>query len=192
MSEPTDASPLNRVAQITAFTTVGVLGTTQDITHALLGDIGEMEGTDPELVAEETLCLVATATARAAQVGLKAEPEHATVAHDTLLELPYTYRDYLIGSAMVAERDKSLAEMSDAIYQRLQRKMQFYTTHLPEGQFPGPHALKDKMALWMGRVSPPKLPESPQERLEKLELVDLLLTHLKLVLAFGRRGDASS
>jgi hypothetical protein len=191
MSESTDASPHSRVAQITAFTTVGALGTTQDITHALLGTIGEMEGTDPELVAEETLCLVATATARAIEVGLKDEPGHAHVAHDTLLELPYTYRDYLIGSAMVAEQDKSLAEMSDAVYQRLQRKMQFYTTHLPEGQFPGPHALKDKMALWMGRVSPPKLPESPQERLEKLELVDVLLTHLKLVLAFGRRGDVA-
>jgi hypothetical protein len=148
-----------------------------------------MEGADPELVAEETLCLVATATARAAQVGLKAEPERASAAHDTLLNLPYTYRDYLIGSAMVAEQDKALAEMSEAIYERLQRKMQFYTTHLPADQFPGPHALKDKMALWMGRVSPPKLPESPQERLEKLELVDMLLTHVKLVLAFGRRGE---
>lgn len=189
--ESTDMSSPSRVAGITAFTTVGVLGTTQDITHALLGNIGEMEGTDPELVAEETLCLVATTTARAIQVGLQDEPEHASVAHGTLLELPYTYRDYLIGSAMVAERDKSLAEMSDAIYQRLQRKMQFYTTHFPERQFPGPHALKDKMALWMGRVSPPKLPESPQERLEKLDLVDVLLTHLKLVLAFGRRGRAT-
>jgi hypothetical protein len=189
--ESTDMSSPSRVAGITAFTTVGVLGTTQDITHALLGNIGEMEGTDPELVAEETLCLVATTTARAIQVGLQDEPEHAAVAHDTLLELPYTYRDYLIGSAMVAERDKSLAEMSDAIYQRLQRKMQFYTTHFPEQQFPGPHALKDKMALWMGRVSPPKLPDSPQERLEKLDLVDVLLTHLKLVLAFGRRGRAT-
>jgi hypothetical protein len=192
MSKSTDTAPLSRVAQIAAFTTVGTLGITQDITHALLRDIGDMEGADPELVAEETLCLVATATARAAQVGLKAEPERASVAHDTLLNLPYTYRDYLIGSAMVAEQDKALAEMSEAIYERLQRKMQFYTTHLPADQFPGPHALKDKMALWMGRVSPPKLPESPQERLEKLELVDMLLTHVKLVLAFGRRGNEGS
>lgn len=189
MSESTGAPSPDRAAQIAAFTTVGVLSTTQDLTHALLGDIGDMEGTDPELVAEETLCLVATATARAAQVGLQAEPAHATVAHDTLLNLPYTYRDYLIGSAMVAEQDASLAEMSDAIYERLQRKMQFYTTHLPADQFPGPRALADKMALWMGRVSPPKLPESPQERLDKLGLVDVLTTHTKLVLAFGRRGE---
>jgi len=189
MSESTGTSPLSRAAQIAAFTTVGTLNTTQDITHALLGDIGDMDGTNPELVAEETLCLVATATARAAQVGLKDEPSQATVARDTLLNLPYTYRDYLIGSAMVAEQDASLADMSDAIYERLQRKMQFYTTHLPEGQFPGPRALDDKMALWMGRVSPPKLSESPQERLEELDLVTVLSTHTKLVLAFGRRGE---
>lgn len=187
MSQPAAAS-LDRVAQVVAFTTVGVLGTTQDVTHALLDDIGQMEGADPELIAEETLCLVATATARAAQVGLQSEPEHAAAVRAALLELPYTYRDYLIGSAMVAEQDAALAEMSEAIYQRLQRKMQFYTAHFPEGQFPGAHALTDKMALWMGRVSPPKLPESPQERLAKLDLVDGVLTHLKLVLAFGRQG----
>lgn len=189
MSQSPEAPSLDRTAHIVAFTTVGVLSTTQDITHALLADIGDMEGTDPELVAEETLCLVATATARAAQVGLQAESAHAAAAHEALLQLPYTYRDYLVGHAMVAEEDASLAEMSEAIYQRLQRKMQFYTTHLPAQQFPGPHALTDKMALWMGRVSPPKLPESPQERLEKLGLVDTLVAHLKLVLAFGRRGE---
>lgn len=186
MSSSTEGSSLERVAQIMAFTTLGALGTTQDITHAILNNV---EDAEPELVAEETLCLVATTTARAAGVGLKAEPEHAAAVRASLLELPFTYRDYLIGGAMVAEQDASLAEMSDAIYERLQRKMQFYTTHFPEGQFPGQHALDDKMALWMGRVSPPKLPETPQERLERLELVDVLLTHLKLVLAFGRRGE---
>ena len=186
MSASTEGPSLERVAQIMAFSTVGALGTTQDITHAILEHV---EGAEPELVAEETLCLVATATARAAEVGLKAEPEHASAVRASLLELPFTYRDYLIGGAMVTEQDASLAEMSDAIYERLQRKMQFYTTHLPAEQFPGPHALKDKMALWMGRVSPPKLPESPQERLEKLGLVEVLLTHLKLILAFGRRGE---
>jgi hypothetical protein len=46
------------------------------------------------------------------------------------------------------------------------------------------------MELWMGRVSPPKLPETPQERLESLGLVDPTVAHLKLVLAYGRRGEA--
>lgn len=178
---------MERVARLVAFATLGALGTTQDLTRAILDRV---EGADAELVAEETLCLVATATARAAEAGLKAEPEHAGVVRDALLELPFTYHDYLIGGAMVAEEDAALAELGEVVYERLQRKMQFYTTHLPAGQFPGPHALGDKMALWMGRVSPPKLPESPQERLEKLALVDVLLTHLKLVLAFGRRREA--
>ena len=40
----------------------------------------------------------------------------------------------------------------------------------------------------MGRVSPPKLPETPQERLETLDLVAPTVTHCKLILAYGRRG----
>jgi len=180
---------LDRVAGVTAFATIGALGLTQDLTHAVLESIGDMEGADPELVAEETLCLVATATARAAAVGLEDEPDHAPSIVQTLLDLPFTYRDYLIGKAMVADNDPSLSEMADEVHERLQGKQEFYTTHLPEGQFPGPRALGDKMELWMGRVSPPKLPETPQERLESLDLVAPTVAHLKLVLAYGRRGE---
>jgi hypothetical protein len=147
-----------------------------------------MEGADSELVAEETLCLVATATARAAEVGLEDEPDHEPPIVRTLLDLPFTYRDYLIGKAMVADDNPGLSEMADEVHERLQRKREFYLTHLPEGQFPGPRALGDKMELWMGRVSPPKLPETPQERLESLGLVSPTVAHLKLVLAYGRRG----
>ncbi|PSQ97573.1 MAG: hypothetical protein BRD55_01510 [Bacteroidetes bacterium SW_9_63_38] len=179
---------LDRVAGFTAFTTVGALGLTQDLTHAVLESIGNMEETDPELVAEETLTLVATATARAAEVGLEEEPDHAPTITETLLALPFTYRDYLIGKAMVADDDPDLSQMADEVHERLQRKREFYTAHLPERQFPGPHALGDKMELWMGRVSPPKLPETPQERLASLDLVGPTVAHLKLVLAYGRRG----
>jgi hypothetical protein len=147
-----------------------------------------MEGTNPELVAEETLTLVATATARAAEVGLEAEPDCAPPIIETLLDLPFTYRDYLIGKAMVADQNPELSTMAAEVHERLQRKREFYTTHLPEGQFPGPHALSDKMELWMGRVSPPKLPETPQERLDSLGLVEPTVAHLKLILAYGRRG----
>jgi hypothetical protein len=181
---------LDRVAGFTAFATVGALGLTQDLTHAVLDSIGDMEGADPELVAEETLCLVATATARAAEVGLQEEPEHAPAIVQTLLDLPFTYRDYLIGKAMVAEENRELSQVGEQVRERLQGKREFYTTHLPDGQFPGPRALTDKMELWMGRVSPPKLPESPQERLASLGLVDPTVAHLKLVLAYGRRGEA--
>lgn len=148
-----------------------------------------MEGADSELVAEETLCLTATATARAAEVGLEAEPELRPPIVRTLLHLPFTYRDYLLGKAMVAQNRPELSDLADQVRNRLQNKRDFYTTHLPEGQFPGPHALQDKMELWMGRVSPPKLPETPQERLESLDLVDPAVAHLKLILAYGRRGD---
>lgn len=189
MTQP-DAAPasLDRVAGFTAFATVGALGLTQDLTHAVLESIGDMEGAEPELVAEETLTLVATATARAAEVGLEDEPDCAPTIIETLLDLPFTYRDYLIGKAMVMDQNPELSAMADEVHQRLQRKREFYTTHLPEGQFPGPHALGDKMELWMGRVSPPKLPETPQERLESLGLVEPTVAHLKLILAYGRRG----
>jgi len=189
-SDGSSRPSLDRVAGFTAFATVGALGLTQDLTHAVLDSIGDMEGADPELVAEETLCLVATATARAAEVGLQDEPEHAPTIVQTLLDLPFTYRDYLIGKAMVAKENRDLSQVGEQVRERLQGKREFYTTHLPEGQFPGPHALSDKMELWMGRVSPPKLPETPQERLEALGLVAPTVAHLKLVLAYGRRGEA--
>lgn len=189
MSASDSASPsLDRVAGFVAFASVGALGLTQDLTHAVLDSIGDMEGADPELVAEETLCLVATATARAAEVGLQEEPERTPSIVQALLDLPFTYRDYLIGKAMIADENPELSAVAEQVRERLRQKREFYTTHLPEGKFPGPHALQDKMELWMGRVSPPKLPESPQERLESLGLVDPTVAHLKLVLAYGRRG----
>jgi len=182
------AESLDRVAGVTAFATVGALSLTQDLTHAVLNSIGDLEGTDRELVAEETLCLVATATARAAEVGLQDEPKHEPSVVQTLLDLPFTYRDYLLGKAMVEENQPELSDVAEQVRERLRDKRHFYTTHLPEGQFPGPHALSDKMELWMGRVSPPKLAETPMERLESLGLVEPAVAHLKLVLAYGRRG----
>lgn len=170
-----------------AFATLGTLGTTQDLAgRALAG----LDGADPELVAEETLCLVATATARAAEVGLQDTPAVAAAVVPTLLALPFTYRDYLVGGALLDDRDPALLDAAEAAYQRLQRTQTFYTTHLPPGRFPGPLALAEKMALWMGRISPPRLPEAPPDRLERLGLVPLLLTHLRLVQAFGRHDAA--
>ncbi|MFO8099948.1 MAG: hypothetical protein R6T83_10065 [Salinibacter sp.] len=190
MPPPNDATSdsLDRVAGFVAFATGGTLGLVQDLTHAVLESIGDMEGADPEVVAEESLCLVAVATARAAEVGLADEPDRRPSIVRTLLDLPFTYRDYLLGKAMIEDDRPELSEMADEVRERLRRKREFYTTHLPEGQFPGPHALGDKMELWMGRVSPPKLPETPQERLESLGLVAPTVAHLKLILAYGQRG----
>lgn len=168
---------------LTIFAATGALNTAQDLSRRVLESMAEA---DAEVVAEETLSLVATATARALEVGLPAGAEQEETAR-ALLRLPFTYRDYLVGSAMLAREDKALADAAETIRARLARKQRFYTTHLPAGRFPGPRALEDKMALWMGRVSPPKLPEMPQERLEKLALVPLLVAHLKTVLAAARR-----
>lgn len=168
-----------------AFATLGVLSVTQELAGAILENI---DGADPELVAEETLCLVATATARAAEAALRDQRDIADVTVPALIDIPFIYRDYLLGAEMLRRHESALAEMGDEIYARLQRKREFYSVHLPPNQFPGQIALTDKMGLWMGRVSPPKLPERPTERLEKLELVEPLLTHLKLVNAYGERS----
>ncbi len=182
-----EASNAARVANFIAFSTIGAIGTTQDLARAVLQSMRDADP-DPDMVAEETLVLVATASARAAQVGLQDEPAIAEVAVKTLIELPFTYRDYLIGGAIIDEQDPDLLDENDEIYQRLERKQEFYSLHFPQGQFPGEHVLSDKMSLWMGRISPPGLPQTPTDRMSDLEVVDVLLTHLKLVLAFGRRG----
>ncbi len=177
--------PAAAAAAFTAFATLGALSTTQDLAGRVLTGIA---GADPELVAEETLCLVATATARAAEAGLTEAPATAAAVVPTLLALPFTYHDYLIGGTLLVRKEAALLEAGEAAYHRLQHKQTFYTTHLPPGRFPGEHALTDKMGLWMGRISPPRLPESPTDRLARLQLVPLLLTHLRLVQAFGQHG----
>ncbi len=185
MAETEETPRSERAARFVAFAVLGALTVTQELAgRALAG----MEGADPELTAEETLCLVATATARAAEVGLRDKPEAQVVAA-TLLELPFVYRDYLAGGAMLTEKDAALLDADDLVRERLRRKLAFYTTHLPPGRFPGEYALTDKMGLWMGRISPPRLPETPAARLARLELIPALLTHLRLVLAFARRDE---
>lgn len=180
---------LDQAARIVAFATLGTVNATQALVQTALAGI---EGADPELVAEETLCLVATSTARAIEVGLRNTPDQVRGVAPVILNLPFTYRDYLIGGAVLAHQDPSLLDENEAVFSRLQRKQGFYTVHLPANQFPGEHALNEKMGLWMGRISPPRLPERPLDRLQRLDCVTPLLTHLKLVLAFARRESASS
>ncbi|GAB5521027.1 MAG: hypothetical protein RhofKO_32780 [Rhodothermales bacterium] len=175
---------MDQVAGAVAFATVGVVSTTQEVAGALLSSVPDA---DPELVLEESLCLVATATARAMEVGFRDRLEVAASVTPALLSLPYTSRDYVIGMTMIAEGDSTLLEQSEAVYARLSRKQQFYMTHLPGQRFPGPRALQDKMELWMGRVSPPGLPEAPTERLATLDLVALVQAHLRLMLTYAQR-----
>lgn len=188
-SEPAPDRAAQRTARVVLFATLGVQGVVQDLIRLVFESVGGIDGADPELIAEETLCLVATATARAAEVGLQDEPAVAAPVASALLDLPYTYHDYLIGGAILVQGDAALLEKNQAVYARLRRKQTFYDAHLPAGRFPGEHALNDKLELWMGRVSPPGLPESPRDRLARLEVLPTLLTHLRLVLAFGRKKD---
>ena len=191
MSDSTPSDPSTRVAQVSTFAALGTLSCTQNVTHAVLADIGDIEGIEPDLVAEETLCLLATVTARALEVGLRAVPDVAEVVAPVVQQLPFQYRDYLIGHAMIQEENPELAQTAEAVRERLTRKQRFYDTHFPEDQFPGPRALKPKMELWMGRVSPPGLPNSPQERIKTLPVLDMVAAHTKLMLAYGRRGEVT-
>lgn len=166
----------NRLAEIVAFSAVGAVTTTQDLAARVLDGI---EGSDPELVAEETLALVCTTTARAASFALSDHPELARAAGSMLVDLPMTYHDYLIGATLLGGTPESLIPTD--VYPRLGRKQAFYTAHLQDGLMPGPRALADVMALWMGRVSPPRLPEMPQQRLARLGLVEILVRHASLI-----------
>ena len=180
-----------RAARTTAFASLGVLSTTQDLLRAVLPTL--TDAASPELVAEETLALVATTTARAVEVGLKDGGLVEAVGR-TVLETPFLYHDFLLGARLVAEGAEGDVEVDQSVYERLGRKMEFYGVHFPVGRFPGPRALDDKLPLWMGRISPPKLPTTPGERLGETGLVDLLAGHLRLVLAFAQResGEASA
>ncbi|HYE95038.1 MAG TPA: hypothetical protein VD962_02415 [Rubricoccaceae bacterium] len=172
-------------ARAVAFAAPAVLSVTEDLVRAVLPALGE--DADPDLVAEETLVLVATATARAAEVGFREHPEAVAVVGAALTEVPLFYFDYLLGTQLVAEGAEGEVEVDQTVYVRLERKAQFYGAHLPPGRFPGPRAVADVMPLWMGRISPPKLPTTPQQRLGELGLADRLAVHTRLVLAFAQR-----
>ncbi len=176
---------LSRLSRFTAFASLGVIGTTQDLARLALEHV---ENSDPEKVAEETLCLVAVTTARAAEVGLRQEQQISSVVVPTLLDLPFAYRDYLVGGAMITQRDTSLLDANETAYKRLQAIRSFYTGHFIENRFPAESLVRAKMESWIERYSLPSLAITPAERLEKHGFVGLLMTHLKLMLAFGRQG----
>ena len=173
-------------ARIATFATAAALSTTQDVVRAVLPALTSQA--DPELVAEETLALVATVTARAAETGLRQRPGALTAVGPALAELPFLYHDYLLGARLVAAGDEGDVAPDQSVYERLDRKLAFYAAHLGPGRAPGPSLLREKMPLWMGRVSPPKLPTSPDARLAETGLVDLVATHARLVTAFAQRA----
>lgn len=181
----TQSQVLGRLSRFTAFTTLGVLGTTQDIVRTSLE---KMSDADPENLAEEALCLVAIATARAAEVGLRQENMVSSAVSPTILDLPFAYRDYLIGGAMITQRDTTLLDANESAYKRLQQKREFYIRQFPSNQFPSEAVAREKMEIWVERICPIDSTVSPKEWLDDLKLLPTLMTHLKLILAFGRQG----
>ncbi|MDX1438389.1 MAG: hypothetical protein R3284_00665 [Rubricoccaceae bacterium] len=175
--------------RIVAFSSSATLSVTQDLVRTVLPAL--TDAADPDLVAEESMVLVSTVTARAVEVGLKNAPEALEETGQAILELPFLYHDYLLGGRMVAEGSEGNVEVDQAVYNRLVRKVDFYTVHFPVGRFPGPHALDEKLPLWMGRISPPKLPTSPDRRLRDIGVVEMLNVHLRLVLAFTQQSVSS-
>ena len=179
----TDADLAARVA---TFAAAAALSTTQDVVRLTLPSLGA--GAQPDVVAEETLSLVATVTARAAEAGLQTRPEALAAAGAALLELPFLYHDFLLGADLVASGAEGDVEPDVSVYERLARKGEFYGVHLPPGRVPGPSLLREKLPLWMGRVSPPRLPTSPDRRLGDLGVAELLGAHVRLVLAFAQKA----
>ena len=172
-------------ARLTAFATAAALTAAQDVTRAALPAV--QPGADAELVAEETLVLVATLTSRAVEAGLRATPAVLAAVAPTLQELPLLYHDVLFGTQAVASGAEGEVAADPAVYERLARKAGFYGAHFTPGQFPGPRLLADKLPLWMGRISPPKLPTMPEARLGDTDAVDRLAVHTRLVLAFAQQ-----
>jgi hypothetical protein len=176
---------LSRLSRFTAFATLGAIGTTQDLARLALEHV---ENTDVEKVAEETLCLVAVTTARAAEVGLRQEAQISGVVVPTLLDLPFAYRDYLVGGAMITQRDTTLLDANEAAYKRLHEIRAYYTGLFAENRFPSEALVRQHMESWIQRFSLPSLALSPADRLQQHSFVGILMTHLKLTLAFGRQG----
>lgn len=183
MNEDRSAAPA--AASLTAFAVAGSITTAQEIVITL---IDSMPDADRSVVAEETLSLLATVSARAVEAG--ADSSVAAATSRALLALPFTYHDYLLGGALLAEATEHAADRS--VYSRLARKREFYSVHLPAGQLPSQRTLREKMELWMGRLSPPGLPEHPARRLERLALVEAVATHAKLVYEFARQEQSDA
>ncbi|MDA1028863.1 MAG: hypothetical protein O3B41_07420 [Bacteroidetes bacterium] len=163
-------------AQPAIFSTLGILSVSQEISGLALSIMNSAEA---ELVAEESICLLAVASARTVEA---IAPEEADLA-SSLMIAPFLYRDYLIGAAMVESGDHGRGEEGVRIGERLERKIAFYAAHLRAGELPTGSVLKNAMLLWMGRISPPRMPSGPEDRLDEIEATAKVSCHLKLIAA---------
>lgn len=144
-----------------------------------------MPASDPEKVFAETLCLVATATARSASAPFADAPDHANAISQSLVDLPLTLHAYVAGSEVLRTGAQSAEGIPDYTPE-IGRMLEFYQAHIPDGRLPDRKTLRNAMILWMGRISPRGLDEHPEARVDRLGLVDDLNLHLRLSEAYAR------
>jgi len=144
-----------------------------------------MPTSDPEKVFAETLCLVATATARSASAPFGASSDQANALSQALIDLPLTLHAYVAGSEVLRTGAQSQESIPDYTPE-LARMLEFYQAHLPDGRLPDRKTLRNAMILWMGRISPRGLDEHPEARIDRLGLIDELNLHLRLSEAYAR------
>ena len=178
----TSAAAVN-LSELISFSVIGIATTTQQLTHAVAGEASD----DLELIAEESLALASVTTARVLEIEGKGRSEVAANVLPTILKVPFTYLDYILGSEVLQAPEGTAIPEVQTTYDRISRKMNFYFSHFVPGSYPGPKIVNEKMALWMGRISSPGLHEHPIQRLERLEVVAVLNRHLKLVREFARQ-----
>ena len=160
---------------------------TQQIALAAVEGIDQA---DAERVFAETLCLVSTATARAAESAFPSQSDARKHLSQTLQALPLTLHSYVAGGEVLRTGASSPEGIPDTTAD-LDRMMDFYNAQLADTGLPDRKSLRNAMILWMGRISPPGLGEHPEARLDRLGLVDRLSLHVRLVEAYARNAAAS-
>ena len=175
----------SQLDKLAVFAAIGIVAVTQELVRAAQAC---MPGLDTAVAAEETLCLAVQVTRCAVDHAISLP---AGQASEVLHSVPLLYHDYLLGATALATGDRELLRQSSSFRSRLERRQAFYAAHLPAGGLPGRDTLRDKMELWIGRISPPGMAGSPAKRLEGMAGVATLEAHVRLVRAFGHQLDSN-
>ena len=159
------------------FASIGTVALVQD----LLGEASRhVHGMDPANAAEDTLCLAAQLTLCAAVEG------GADIAclKRVVRNIPAMYLDYALGNAAARQKNAALLDERPAILSRISRCQAFYAEQLPDCRPIGTRQLREKLEIWMGRISPPGLPDKPIDRIERMTIQEVARTHMLLIKAY--------
>ncbi len=172
------------VNECIVFAVIGTVALVQD----LLGAASRyVKGMDPEAAAEETLCLAAQLTLCAAVEG----GADAVRMKRVMRGIPVMYLDYALGAAAAKQMDAALLDERPAILSRISRSQTFYAKQMPENRNLGERHLREKLELWMGRISPPELPDKPIERVQCMGVGEVVRTHMLLIKAFWKSATGT-